>query len=110
VSGFESEVLAARAFLAELEDILGQSLTECPVPPQKRQRLFANLRARSAAVSFPSLPNLLERSDAGCFDLSAEVDELLFLGGNLLVDVEVEVEVEVEVRLLLFLFEFDDEG
>ena len=50
------------AFAAEEEDF-GHSLAECPTPPQKRQRLLANRRACSAAVSLPSLPSLSPKSD-----------------------------------------------
>src|ERR1700677_4261657 len=50
------------AFVAEEEDF-GHSLVVCPNPPQKRQRLLANLWDRSAAVSLPSFPSLSLKSD-----------------------------------------------
>ena len=64
VSDLSDFPFAARplAFEAEEEDF-GHSLAVCPTPPQKRQRLFAKWRARSATVSLPSFPILSSKSD-----------------------------------------------
>jgi len=59
------------AFAAE-EEGFGHSLAMCPTPPQKRQRLLAKRRIRSAGVSFPSLPSLLPMSDVLLSELRAD--------------------------------------
>ena len=59
------------AFAAEEVDF-GHSLAVCPTPPQKRQRLFANRWAHSSAVSLPSLPSLLPRSDVLLLEFCVE--------------------------------------
>src|SRR6202040_4339844 len=41
---------------------LDQSFAVCPTPPQKRHKLLANRRDRSAGVSFPSRPSFSPKS------------------------------------------------
>src|SRR3979490_2803059 len=61
---FGSSVALAECALAleELEVDFGQSLATCPGRPQNIQRLKLKRRCRSCEVSFPSFPNLSERS------------------------------------------------
>ena len=79
VLGLSDFVLAAQPFaLAVDEEDFRHSLAVCPTPPQKRQRLLAKRRAHSTAMSLPSFPSLLPKSNV--FFLELWVDKLELFG------------------------------
>src|SRR6267154_2348486 len=70
-SSLASGVMLAAWALAAREVDLGQLAAPWPEPPQNRQRLLSRRCLHSSAISWPSLPNLLDMSGV----LEAEEDE-----------------------------------